>query len=1637
VDVGLAPGVAAVECGPDCERELVAAGQAGLPVFIDSGAFSEFRGDPITPAQWEDRLALYKRVASAIGPLANVVAPDKVGDQEATLQRLQRYAPDLRELHDLGATILVPLQGGAMPIADFHQVVGEVLGFTNWMPAIPMKAAATSPAQLGDYLAAMHPHRVHLLGLGPSNPKAKAVARAVMENAPHTEVQLDSVLIKGFVGREERIRPLTAAQDFERVEMITHRWSGYPKEYRSREGYQLPDYTDVIGDPSGWLTPTARKRIDKALGLTGKERTLWRKDPTDYLAEYEMDPYLDTLLEDEWNKHAEKLEVSEVKRRGMGIFGEQHAPPREIRPNPRAEGHTPGADTPAPPGMAMGLYAGASYAQVDDAGPGRVVILNMGLGRDSLTMLCLLAKGELVWEGKKHGPEDVDAVVFSDTGTEWKHTYKLIPRVRAFSKKHGIRFFVLAKPRPGTETSQLMDDWLVAMAAGRAEKEEGWDEVYQEVVAPKYREKDRQLDKMRAKKAEEIKKLRNKLKAEGLSADERKAPIQAVRDKYAASMAKYKSKVEKEVADFKKAGGWQFEAERAWWAPHGKERRTKYDSIEKRAAAGVYHLRPELLTDFAWKGTIPLRSDKSCTGNHKVAPIRKVTEDLAIEKFGPWANNTKWGSEVAKAGMINIGTTKKPNYVWDDWVTPEHLRNVLAGKAGGRMPHLNLIGLAADETDRLAKGGDVGCFSARYVDEAYPLAEMGIGKPDEQAYLDACGFGDVRKSGCWMCPYQPIGWWWALSVLEPELFQRAVEAEIESTRRDPKLHFTGAKEKKRGLLLPESIARWRERNPDADPTSVLEKQYSKCAITFAKKNPKRDACCANDCERFVELWLQFGIPEWLERTQPERTNPGTNGVGDGGTAIQRKGPSAPVRYLEEHDLIRSPVLDFGSGYGEDAAWLREQGYQVREYDPNFEGVHKLPKGTYNTVLCTYVVNVLPQADEAKLLKQVRARLRKNGLGFVTVRSDVAKAGKTSRGYQRPVQLQADTVTGAPSSSRIYILDKRKPNPSAQVGMFGEYRPPAMVGDDNLPDPMQEYAELWEDVARAEGIDPRNPKVNVNKFSQASKDRLAEWMPDLRWYDLILVNTSAGKDSLVMLEVINQLTEPGGPYEDVRNRVISIHADLGEAEHPGVCKLAEEHARITGIPLTVIKPRIYGELTGLLEEVEKRAQSIQRANERRRAAGEPPKKVSAAPGFGTRYCTKALKTAPVGKWLTGWKQANFGDGDIRDKYGRRIRILNLLGLRAQESDLRAKQGFRVKEDYTDKTRAITHEWLPIQFRTEEEVWDVIRERNLPYHEAYDVGFGRLSCGICPLAGDDDLMLGMLVYPELAEKMIALERKYDFKWKETKSATDLLEQAEQRPDLVAQADAARQRLRRNPAQDADFHRRLWSALAHGDPPPTHVYGEVGVAPPGYGGAMKVNPENPENPDNPDFGSEAAERYTSSHWGLEPAAAYEFEDKHLPAELTEMGKLAELGVEIEKDGELWLYPIKFAPRDTNIVAFSPDEAERLYLVLDKQTRKRTRRDMRASRVGYKSLRGVAEKIGGRQAEYPYPSVRVQPIGPLVHVVYSTNKQGDGPSQYIHTFGKDEDGETELPWLCIDKEGRLWLAGGGYTVPDAGITD
>jgi|SRR5271156_1728486 len=58
--------------------------ELGQPVMIDSGAFSEvmFTADgprtiaPIEETEWSRRLSVYTRLASTLGPLAAVVAPD-------------------------------------------------------------------------------------------------------------------------------------------------------------------------------------------------------------------------------------------------------------------------------------------------------------------------------------------------------------------------------------------------------------------------------------------------------------------------------------------------------------------------------------------------------------------------------------------------------------------------------------------------------------------------------------------------------------------------------------------------------------------------------------------------------------------------------------------------------------------------------------------------------------------------------------------------------------------------------------------------------------------------------------------------------------------------------------------------------------------------------------------------------------------------------------------------------------------------------------------------------------------------------------------------------------------------------------------------------------------------------------------------------------------------------------------------------------------------------------------------------------------------------------------------------------------------------------------------------------------------
>jgi len=215
-----------------------------------------------------------------------------------------------------------------------------------------------------------------------------------------------------------------------------------------------------------------------------------------------------------------------------------------------------------------------------------------------------------------------------------------------------------------------------------------------------------------------------------------------------------------------------------------------------------YHKRPELMADFQSRETVASLAKGDCTENHKILPIRRWICEQARIRFGIRDGRT-WTRE------------KRPS-------------------------HLTLIGFAADEMARLGEGKS--SRSPRYMSEAYPLVEMGITKAGEAEVLARHDFDDVRKSGCYCCPYQPPGWYWALRETQPRTFTEVVEYERVAMARNPRMNVTGRKVGGRGgqlLTIPEVVDRWRADNPGATVPDVLAKKYSRC-LSEARAAMKAD-----------------------------------------------------------------------------------------------------------------------------------------------------------------------------------------------------------------------------------------------------------------------------------------------------------------------------------------------------------------------------------------------------------------------------------------------------------------------------------------------------------------------------------------------------------------------------------------------------------------------------------------------------------------------------------------------------------------------------------------------------------------------------------------------------------------------------
>ena len=228
--------------------------------------------------------------------------------------------------------------------------------------------------------------------------------------------------------------------------------------------------------------------------------------------------------------------------------------------------------------------------------------------------------------------------------------------------------------------------------------------------------------------------------------------------------------------------------------------------------------------------------------------------------------------------------------------------------------------------------------------------------------------------------------------------------------------------------------------------------------------------------------------------------------------------------------------------------------------------------------------------------------------------------------------------------------------------------------------------------------------------------------DLHDWHLVVLNSSGGKDSQTMLNLVSGLARE---QDCPRANIYVVHADLGRAEWPGTKELAQTQAEFHGFGfLSVERPQ-----GDLLTHIEQRGRW---------------------PAPHARYCTSDHKRAQVSKVIT----------QLHRELGRQqrpFRVLNCLGMRAEESPARARRPpLAMNQRLTTRQREVW-DWLPIHDWSEAQVWEDIQASGVPYHPAYGLGMPRLSCVFCIYAPRAALVLAGRHNPELLAEYAALEER----------------------------------------------------------------------------------------------------------------------------------------------------------------------------------------------------------------------------------------------------------------------------------------
>jgi hypothetical protein len=274
---------------------------SGIPVLLDSGAFSEVAirngaieiRKTIAGHEWRRRLSIYSRITLGLCPKVAVivVAPDRVGSQEITLERLECYREEVRQLHYAGALILVPLQVGKLSLTEFFTAAKKVLS-VDILPGLPMNKAAASADAIIRFIRSTGVQQIHFLGMGARNRKTKPLLRVLRHMWPAIHISMDANSVRAAVGtrRQVTVQEAAFADDMRASwssEVDLRQWSG---EYFDR--------TEMLYQPSLWLSQESLKQLTNSLTwLTTEQRRELAADPDRFVnAEGNENGWIDEAL---------------------------------------------------------------------------------------------------------------------------------------------------------------------------------------------------------------------------------------------------------------------------------------------------------------------------------------------------------------------------------------------------------------------------------------------------------------------------------------------------------------------------------------------------------------------------------------------------------------------------------------------------------------------------------------------------------------------------------------------------------------------------------------------------------------------------------------------------------------------------------------------------------------------------------------------------------------------------------------------------------------------------------------------------------------------------------------------------------------------------------------------------------------------------------------------------------------------------------------------------------------------------------------------------------------------------------------------------------------------------------------------